>query len=382
MASVRLTATLGRDRVVSMSQGRLVRRLSLASLVVLSLAASATIALAIPSPAPAAITLGPNPLPQRTSVISSAGARIFANNVVPGASLTAPLDGVVVRWRVRRGPGPGTLEAATLTLRILRPTGVANEFTASGTSDPQAVPVGSSDPIDVYEFPTQLPIKTNDRLGLGTTPVSEFAALALAGASYLRTNALDDGQTATFAAGAFADQAVLMNADVEADCDMDGLGDETQDTNLSTCPPGTTPTPTGPAPTLPSGAPATCRGLPATIVGTDGNDVRTGSQGRDVMLGLEGDDTLLGIAGKDVICGAKGNDALNGGKGKDTLLGQEGNDKLKGGPGNDKLSGKKGTDTLKGAGGNDKLKGGGGRDTCIGGKANDSASKCEVEKSI
>jgi hypothetical protein len=218
-----------------MSQGRLVRRLSLASLVVLSLAASATIALAIPSPAPAAITLGPNPLPQRTSVISSAGARIFANNVVPGASLTAPLDGVVVRWRVRRGPGPGTLEATTLTLRILRPTGVANEFTASGTSDAHAVPSGSSDPIDIYEFPTQLPIKTNDRLGLGTTPVSEFAALELAGASYLRTNALDDGQTAIFDVGAFADRAVLMNADIEADCDQDGLGDETQDADLSAC---------------------------------------------------------------------------------------------------------------------------------------------------
>jgi hypothetical protein len=34
-----------------------------------------------------------------------------------------------------------------------------------------------------------------------------------------------------------------------------------------------------------------CDGHPATIVGTDGNDVRTGSQGPDVIvrLGLEGD---------------------------------------------------------------------------------------------
>jgi Ca2+-binding RTX toxin-like protein len=127
---------------------------------------------------------------------------------------------------------------------------------------------------------------------------------------------------------------------------------------------------------------ATCRGLAATIVGTPGNDVRTGTPGRDVMVGLEGNDTLRGLAGNDVICGAKGNDSLNGGKGRDTLLGQKGNDKLKGRSGNDKLSGKKGKDTLKGGGGNDKLKGGGGRDVCVGGKANDSASKCEVEKSI
>jgi Ca2+-binding RTX toxin-like protein len=134
---------------------------------------------------------------------------------------------------------------------------------------------------------------------------------------------------------------------------------------------------------VPSQAAAgTCRGLTANIVGTPGNDVRTGTPGRDVMLGLEGNDTLRGLAGNDVICGANGNDRLNGGKGKDTLLGQKGNDKLKGGPGKDKLSGKKGKDTLKGGGGSDKLKGGGGRDVCIGGKANDSASKCEVEKSI
>jgi Ca2+-binding RTX toxin-like protein len=136
-----------------------------------------------------------------------------------------------------------------------------------------------------------------------------------------------------------------------------------------------------PAPAAPT-ASGSCRGIQATIVGTEGNDVRTGTPGADVMLGLGGNDTLSGLAGNDVICGAKGSDTLKGGKGKDTLAGQKGDDTLKGGPGKDKLSGKKGNDTLKGGGGNDKLKGGGGRDVCIGGKANDSASKCEVEKSI
>jgi Ca2+-binding RTX toxin-like protein len=138
--------------------------------------------------------------------------------------------------------------------------------------------------------------------------------------------------------------------------------------------------PVNPAPPAPPTG--TCRGLTATIVGTAGNDVLTGTPGRDVILGLEGNDALTGLGGNDVICGATGNDTLKGGKGKDTLLGQKGNDKLKGGAGNDKLSGKKGKDTLMGGGGNDKLKGGGGRDVGIGGKAHDSASKCEVEKSI
>jgi Ca2+-binding RTX toxin-like protein len=136
-------------------------------------------------------------------------------------------------------------------------------------------------------------------------------------------------------------------------------------------------------PSPPAAAPTgTCKGKPATIVGTEGNDVRTGTPGADVMLGLGGNDNFSGLAGNDLICGGAGKDNLKGGKGKDTLLGQKGNDKLNGGGGKDKLSGKKGKDKLTGGGGKDVLKGGGGKDTCIGGKANDSASKCEVEKSI
>jgi Ca2+-binding RTX toxin-like protein len=144
----------------------------------------------------------------------------------------------------------------------------------------------------------------------------------------------------------------------------------------------TPPPPPAPAPAPLAPPSGTCRGLQATIVGTPGNDVRTGTPARDVMLGLGGNDNLSGLGGNDVICGGTGGDTLKGGKGKDTLLGQKGSDKLKGGGGKDKLSGKKGKDTLKGGGGKDKLKGGGGKDRCIGGKANDSASKCEVEKSI
>ena len=135
-------------------------------------------------------------------------------------------------------------------------------------------------------------------------------------------------------------------------------------------------------PSGPAGTVLTCKGQRVTIVGTDGPDEIVGTTGRDVIDAQAGRDEVSGLGGNDVICGAKGNDTLKGGKGKDTLLGQKGNDKLKGAAGNDKLSGKKGKDKLEGGGGKDNLKGGGGKDVCIGGKANDSASKCEVEKSI
>lgn len=205
------------------------RTLRVASVAAVSAAACAAAA----STSSAVVTLGPNPLPQRTNVTSSGGARIFANAVVPGATLASPMDGIVTRWRVRRGNGGGVMLAATLTLRILRPTGLPNQFTAAGTSDPHNVPGGSNDPVAVYEFPTTLPIRAGDRIGQGTN-VGEFTALAQPSAGYLtRTNALDDGQTATFTTGAFPNQAVLINADVEPDANCNGLGDETQDAVVS-----------------------------------------------------------------------------------------------------------------------------------------------------
>jgi glucose/arabinose dehydrogenase len=112
--------------------------------------------------------------------------------------------------------------------------------------------------------------------------------------------------------------------------------------------------PPGSGPTLSTTLP-TCKGKSVTIVGTNGDDVRSGTPGRDVMIGLAGNDKLSGFAGKDLICGGAGKDKLKGGGGKDTLLGQ------------------KGKDALKGAGG---------KDLCKGGKGKDTASKCEVEKSI
>ena len=130
---------------------------------------------------------------------------------------------------------------------------------------------------------------------------------------------------------------LTLNVDLEPDCDRDGLGDETQDTNTASC------------------AALKCKGAQATITGTSGSDVRSGTPGRDVMVGQGGNDSLSGLAGKDVICGGPGKDKLKGGSGKDTLLGQKGKD---------------------------KLKGGGGKDLCKGGGGEDTASDCETERSI
>jgi hypothetical protein len=175
--------------------------------------AAATLALA--GPARAAVTIGPDPLPQRTGVLSHAGGTIFATGALPGATLASPIDGAVVRWRVRRGSGGGAMPADTITLRILRGTGIANQFTAVGTSAPHEVPGAVNDPVDVYEYPTRLPIAAGDRIGLGTTS-SAVTYREETGTSYLvRTNPLADGETATFELGAFPNLYILVNADVQ-----------------------------------------------------------------------------------------------------------------------------------------------------------------------
>jgi hypothetical protein len=118
----------------------------------------------------------------------------------------------------------------------------------------------------------------------------------------------------------------------------------------------TPPTPPTPGPAVgPGGTPVFCKGKPATIVGTNGNDVSSGTPARDVMVGLGGNDSLSGLAGNDLICGGKGKDNLNGGKGKDKLYGQKGKDKLRGKAG---------------------------KDLCVGGPGKDIAKACEKTKSI
>jgi hypothetical protein len=304
--------------------------------------------LVMPSSAGAVVTFGSN-LTRPANIGHTLGGidgteaigTLPATSVAPGGP-TSPMAGVIVRWRIKMG-SPTTAVA----LRVIRP-GDSATATGAGTGETVTPPDSTTS-----ELPTRLPVQSGDGIGVNWADGQTLSARSDTPGS--TTNAwfpLQDNAPPS-QASTFTDRELLINADVEPDCDSDGFGDETQDPNLSSCAPGTTPT--GPAPTLPSGAPATCRGIAATIVGTNGSDLRTGSQGQDVIVALGGNDALSGLGGNDVICGGPGKDTLKGGKGKDSLLGQKGKD---------------------------TLKGGGGTDLCKGGKGSDTASACEVEKSI
>jgi RTX calcium-binding nonapeptide repeat (4 copies) len=332
-----------------MNHGRFIRRSWLASL--LTMAALVASAAWAAKPSHAAVTLGsdlataPGP---GLICLPAEGTRgcLFVNDVIPGRALVSPFDGVIVRWRVRVAAGT---QAQPIRIRVVRRFD-GNRFTVI-SSALEDIPAGAG----THTFAARLPILSGDEVaGESAANVNIGWLAGVAGANvfiYLPSPA--DGASTDPPFSSFPNNELTLNAVVEPDCDNDAFGDETQDQNLSSCTPGTTPT--GVAPTLPSGAPATCKGKPATIVGTNGSDTRTASQGRDVIVALGGNDTLSGLGGNDLICGGKGKDNLNGGKGKDKLYGQKGKDKLRGKAG---------------------------KDLCVGGKSNDSASKCEVEKSI
>lgn len=116
------------------------------------------------------------------------------------------------------------------------------------------------------------------------------------------------------------------------------------------------------------------------FVGTEGDDVLTGTDAPETLCGFAGDDVIEGGGGNDILLGAGGNDRLLGGDGddelmggggKDRLIGGQGTDALYGGSSTDRLSGGPGADTLNGGSGDDALSGGTGPDELVGGKGDD-----------
>ncbi|MFL6022653.1 MAG: calcium-binding protein, partial [Marmoricola sp.] len=82
-----------------------------------------------------------------------------------------------------------------------------------------------------------------------------------------------------------------------------------------------------------------CNGLDATIVGTNGADHLTGTDGPDVVVLGSGADTFIAKGGDDVICGGSGADVIYPGAGNDTVFGETGSDRIVGSGGNDTLNG-------------------------------------------
>jgi hypothetical protein len=176
------------------------------------------------APSHAAVTIGSNLAADANANISFAGGQpTHAHSVLPIAStapggVTAPDDGVVVRWRIK------TRSLVTpVALRITRP-GTSNTRTGAGTG-PTVTPATNS----TSSFDVRLPIKAGDALGIDCCEDAFLGAFSTLTGAHHRSwfPRLEDG--ASPRASFDANYELLMNADVEPDADSDGYGDETQD---------------------------------------------------------------------------------------------------------------------------------------------------------
>ena len=235
----------------------------------IALATLAIAGLGVCAEAPAATTIGSDlsgtPNSACTSVtgctattLSNGGAR----------AITAPSNGVVVRFRIRHGPTP---PGATYTMKVLSGTGSIVGGLTSFALAAQAPPdrfddfvAGGIDAVatvDAAGRPKGVPIARGQRIAV-FAPGGVAVDKAVAGYALAERDGDHAGGTAAYTVhGAFD---VLINADVEPDADGDGYGDQSQDN----CPTVANDQASNPCPRRPSpeGARPVPMGMPADYV--------------------------------------------------------------------------------------------------------------------
>jgi len=158
-----------------------------------------------------------------TAFVATLTGRSFAVPALPAAR------GVIVRWRVKEAGGQ-------LRLRILRRS-------AAGLTAVAASAAATSPGPGVQTFATRVPVATGDLIAvdvLGGTlgdrlyaPVPNYplpaAPPSVVASEQDWSPPLADGQLAPAPTTVFDQLESVYNADVEADADGDGFGDETQD---------------------------------------------------------------------------------------------------------------------------------------------------------
>jgi hypothetical protein len=161
-------------------------------------------------------------------------ACLYIQKSIEGHPTAAPIDGVVVRWRLL-GASTGTYH-----VRVIAPTG-SNEYKILHSSDAGTVTSEPQLTERISTFETRLPIPAGGYVALAT-PVSPQLGFRSGGGSYEDINDhVADGSVVP-ATGTTTGQ-FLYDADIEPDADHDGYGDVTQDACASdastqgACPP-------------------------------------------------------------------------------------------------------------------------------------------------
>jgi hypothetical protein len=210
-----------------------------------------------PSAASAAVTIGNNlAATPGGGVTSTCGMPVDCSSTflltqlppaaIASGGLAAPAGGVVVRFRIKTTLSGDPTSSARLRLAFDAGGGA---YVGDGTGTAVTIANVSG----VQTFPERLAIKAGDRIGIeavdtGATGTTVAPAMfrSTVGATNLQwfNPRLADASAARAPGATNSDDELLINADIEADADGDGFGDETQDacpSNSSTqgaCPAG------------------------------------------------------------------------------------------------------------------------------------------------
>lgn len=168
----------------------------------------------------AAVTVG-NPLTSAGGPLGCSGTpcTVMILGVPGGGQVTAPTDGVIVRWRLRDSAGN------SFVLRVLRPAAGGQYTFVSSSAPATGLNPGTA------TFGTQQPVKAGDYIGVSWDGTDGLGATdPAAGSNYAFFNSAP-ADSSTMAPTSSTPNGIqpLFNADVEADADHDGFGDETQD---------------------------------------------------------------------------------------------------------------------------------------------------------
>lgn len=247
---------------------------------------------------------------------------IFINTALAAGQLTAPVDGVIVRWRKLGASGP-----ATMRLRVVHHVSGAT-WVPLGTSG--TITSAASESI-LRRADTRLPIAAGDTIGLENVVGSAMSAFGtVPGSSFSVMAATADGTNSTLFAPS-ANSEMLFAADFEPDADGDRFGDVTQDlcptdaTIQSSCPaPPATGSGagggTGAAPGGTGGGPGT--GTASFVVTIGGGTIRVSKGSAPISIGCPAS-AFTSCAGRLRLDSAKAI-AARGNRKKVLALGQAG----------------------------------------------------------
>lgn len=153
------------------------------------------------------------------------GPAIFLQSDSPNGEYAAPFAGVITSWSFQAGsPAP------QLKFKVARPAG-GNSLTVIAES-PLKTAVANQ--LNTYTD-IRIPVQAGDVIGFYLATSANCLRTAASTYRYQSTAAdLAPGTTFDFGSPSSGFQ-LDVSATLELDCDKDGLGDETQDTNLLSC---------------------------------------------------------------------------------------------------------------------------------------------------